>query len=59
MTYYSVLIVNGSPSRSDSSVSSTFSGVAGGSSLGELSVNNNTSQINTLYHNKIYTASDI
>ena len=39
---YSSLIVNGSPSSSDSSVSSSFTPDAGGSSLGELSVNNDT-----------------
>ena len=45
---YSSLIVIGSPS-SDSSVSSSFKADAGGSSLGELSVNNNnTSQ--TTHH---------
>ena len=38
--YSSVLILNGSPSWSHSSVSSSFSRVAGGSSPGELSVNN-------------------
>ena len=44
MIYYSVLIVNSSPLWSDSSVSSSFSPVAGGSSLEGLSVNNdNTS----------------
>ena len=42
---YSSLIVTGSPSSSDSSVSSSFTADAGGSSLEELSVNNdNTSQ---------------
>ena len=47
---YSSLIVTGSPSSSDSSVSSSFTADAGGSSLAELSVNNNnTSQ--TIRHN--------
>ena len=52
-TTYSVLTVNGSPSQSDSSAS--FSVVAGG----ELSVNNNTSQMNnthsTMKHTSINT----